>query len=281
MVKYDAVDKEEDVSNQPRQQPLLQELSDPEALVREWEYLHDTHLHKKLRDFAIKVAAVHIDEERGITVQDIQTLMGLRKIDAAERRKDIAVNMGLPVPHEKLKYGKQKMYFLTNYIDVINERIKRRFKEFPVSPDDITFALINVLSSHKSGYHHISLRTEMKYPNEDYSLLDRSSNWHIGSPQTNKTKTATFKLENRQNCTLNVSPNGTVMISIGCSRNQYKLHTYEGKELFVSSGQILSILQQEAGNRLNVVPHPNDWRIVQFDNDKTISIAEPERESPY
>ena len=65
------------------------------------------------------------------------------------------------------------------------------------------------------------------------------------------------------------------MISIECSKDQYKLHTNEGiAELFVSCGQILSILQQEARNRLNVVPHPIDWKIVQFDNDKTISIAE-------
>ena len=71
------------------------------------------------------------------------------------------------------------------------------------------------------------------------------------------------------------------MASIECSKYQYKLHTYEGiAELFVSCGQILSILQQETGYRLNVVPHPVDWKIVQFDNDKTISIAELERMYP-
>ena len=71
------------------------------------------------------------------------------------------------------------------------------------------------------------------------------------------------------------------MTSIECTTNQYKLHTYEGiAELFVSCGQIYGILQQEAHNRLNVVPHPIDWRIVQFDNDKTISIAELKKEYP-
>ncbi len=65
------------------------------------------------------------------------------------------------------------------------------------------------------------------------------------------------------------------MISVECTTNQYKLRTYEGiAELFVSCGQVMDILQQEANNRLNVVPHPIDWRIVQFDNDKTISIEE-------
>ena len=97
----------------------------------------------------------------------------------------------------------------------------------------------------------------------------------------NKTKISTFKLEDRRNCTLNISKNGTVMTSIECTTNQYKLHTYEGiAELFNSCGQVLSILQQEACNRLNVVPHPIDWRIVQFDNDKTISISELKKEYP-
>ena len=71
------------------------------------------------------------------------------------------------------------------------------------------------------------------------------------------------------------------MTSIKCTRNQYKLHTYEGMvELFVSCGQIFNILQQEAYNRLNVVPHPIDWKIVQFDNDKTLSIAELKKDYP-
>ena len=49
------------------------------------------------------------------------------------------------------------------------------------------------------------------------------------------------------------------MTLIEYSKDQYKLHTNEGiSELFVSCGQIYGILQQEADNRLNVVPHPID-----------------------
>jgi hypothetical protein len=188
--------------------------------------------------------------------------------------------MGLLVPHATLKEGKQKMYFLSNYIHVVDERLKRRLKEkTPVSPDDITFAFIKVLSSRKCAYHHISLRTDLKYPEEDYNRLNEKT--EIEKSSKNKTKISTFKLEDRRNCTLNISKNGTVMISIECSKYQYKLHTYEGiAELFISCGQILSILQQEAHNRLNVVPRPIDWRIVQFDNDKTISISELKKEYP-
>ena len=250
--------REEESINRP-QHPML-EPSTPEDLVDDWERLNHTRLPKNLRKFAIKVAAIHLDEDgdgRGVTVKDIRILFGCETIYAAKARRDRAVEMGLLVPHPTLKDGKQKMYFLSNYIHVVNERLERRLKETPVSPLDIALALIKVLSFRKCAYHHISLRTNLKYPEEDYDRLDTASNWVIKSPKNN-TKTATYKLEDRRNCTLNISKNGTVMISIECSKDQYKLHTDEGiAELFVSCGQILSILQQEARNRLNVVASSN------------------------
>ena len=132
--------------------------------------------------------------------------------------------MGLLVPHPTLKEGKQNVYFLSNYIHVVDERLKRKYDEAPVSPNDITFAFIKVLSSRKCAYHHISLRTDLKYPQEDYNRLNEKT-W-IEKSSKNKTKTATFKLEDRRKCTLNISKNGTVMMSIECSKHQYKLHTY-------------------------------------------------------
>ena len=119
----------------------------------------------KLREFALKVAAIHLDKDdsRGVTVKDIGTLLGCKNIDAAEARKDRCIGMGLLEPHSTLKDGKQKLYFLSNYIHVVNERLKQRSKkEIAVPPEDISFALIKVLSSRKCSYHHISLRTETK-----------------------------------------------------------------------------------------------------------------------
>ena len=52
----------------------------------------------------------------------------------------------------------------------------------------------------------------------------------------------TFKLEDRRKSTLNISKNGTVMISTQCTTNQYNLHTNEEiAELFVSCGQTFDI----------------------------------------
>ena len=155
--------KEEDSINRP-QHPTL-EPSTPEDLVDDWERLNHARLPKNLRKFALKVAAIHLDEDgdsKEVNVKDIRILSGCETIYAAKARRDRAVEMGLLVPHPTLKDGKQKMYFLSNYIHVVNERLERRLKETPVSPNDITFALIKVLSSRKCTYHHISLRIEPK-----------------------------------------------------------------------------------------------------------------------
>ncbi len=271
--------KESDNNNHHSHQPLKPALepANPEELIQDWEHLHNTILPKKLRKFALLVASLNMDEDKGITVDDIKVLKDCKR-DAAEGRIHKAVAMGLLMPHQTLKEGKQKQYFISNYIHVINEKIRERTRE-QVSPDDITLTLVKVLSERRSAYHRISLLTKLKYPEEDYDRLT-SNNWSVIS-EKNKTKTATFKLEHRRNCSLNISPNGTIMISIECTTKQYKLHTGEGiAELFVSCGQILGRLQQEAGNRLNVVPSVIDWEIGQFDNDKTISIAELEKEYP-
>jgi hypothetical protein len=72
--------------------------------------------------------------------------------------------MGLLTPHPPLKDGKQKLYFISNYIHIVNKRLNRRFKVPLVTPHDISLALIKVLSSPKYAYHHISFRNRLKYP---------------------------------------------------------------------------------------------------------------------
>ena len=147
-----------------RPQSISSEPSTPEELVADWERLHKTILQRKLREFALKVAAIHLDENdsRGITVIDIKILSGCKSINAAKVKRDRAVSMGLLVPHSTLKDGKQNVYFLSNYIHIVNERLKQKPKDTTVSPDDITLAWIKVLSSRKCAYHHILLRTEPK-----------------------------------------------------------------------------------------------------------------------
>jgi hypothetical protein len=83
----------------------------PEELIRNWEHLRNTRLSKKLRKFALLVAAIHLDEARGITVQDIKLLLNCPTIDAAEKRKDEAVKRGLLVPHSTSKMASKNYIF--------------------------------------------------------------------------------------------------------------------------------------------------------------------------
>jgi len=54
------------------------EPSTPEDLVDDWAVLHHTRLPKQARDFALKVAAIHLDKDDdsggGVTVSDIRVL---------------------------------------------------------------------------------------------------------------------------------------------------------------------------------------------------------------
>jgi hypothetical protein len=157
----DETDKEDGLIKRP--QHISSEPSTPDELIEDWERLHHK-LPNKLRKFALKVAAIHLDKDddsRGVTVKDIGTLSGCKNIDAAEARKDNAVDMGLLVPHTTLKEGKQKLYFLSNYMHIVNERLKRKSIEAPASPEDISLAFIKVLSSRKCAYHHISMKTSL------------------------------------------------------------------------------------------------------------------------
>src|SRR3954463_15281542 len=85
----DEYSKKEYEINRP--QHALLEPSTPEELVDDWERLHHTRFSKQTRDLALKVAAIHLDKDgdsRGVTVKDIETLLGCKTIDAAEARKD-------------------------------------------------------------------------------------------------------------------------------------------------------------------------------------------------
>jgi hypothetical protein len=64
--------------------------------------------------------------------------------------------MGLLVSHPTLKEGKRNVYFLSNYVHVVDERLKRNLKkEAPISPDGISLALIKV-SSHVNVHTIVS-----------------------------------------------------------------------------------------------------------------------------
>ncbi len=158
---------------------------------------------------------------------------------------------------------------MSNYKHIIDKRIKRDVSNTQTSiDDDIIIKLLQLLSNRNYSYHNIHLETSLNY-NDDYDLLK----WNIQS-QWNKQKVITFKLSLYRKCTIVVSPNGTVNITIECTYQPYEFHTSEGIIEFIGScGQALNLLQEAANNRLNVVPPISEWYPTQFDYNIDLPIS--------
>ncbi len=247
-----------------------------EEMVREWEVTHETiKLPPRIRELALFAASIHLYEKGGITVRDLEKLGDTK--DNAEKKIQDARRSGLLIPHETIKSGKQKQYFLSNYKHIIDDRIrKRRMSKLETNDEDkltsmendIAIKLLQLLSNRKYTYHNIHLETSLNYK-KDYDSIK----WFIPSNK-NKQKVKTFNLGTYHKCKIIVSPNGTVNITIECTLDPYELHTPEGLiEFFGSCGQVLSEIQAATNNRLHVVPSISDWFIRQFDYGKDIPVT--------
>ncbi len=243
-------------------------ITNPENLVRDWEANHPhIPLSRSARELALLAASLHLYEGRGITVSDLQRL-GLEK-DNAEMKLYLSKKNSLLIPHQTLKTGKQKQYFLSNYKHMIDAKAKQNNKDTEINPDDdLLLQLLKILSCKKNEYHHIHLETSLNYK-DDY----KSINWDIPSAK-NRQKVKTFNLEPRRKCSITVSPSGTVDITIECTLHPYRLHTPSDLVVFFGScGQALSELQGAANNRINIVPHIPEWHLTQLEYNKDIPTS--------
>ena len=125
-----------------------------------------------------------------------------------------------------------------------------------------------MLSNKDYTYHNIHLETTLNYK-EDYDLFK----WNIPSSR-NKHKVITFMLSLYRKCSIIVSANGMINIAIECTYDPYEFHISEGIIEFIGScGEALTLLKEEANNRLNVVPSIAEWHLTQFDYSKDIPIS--------
>ena len=245
-----------------------EDITDPENLVRDWEANHPhIPLSRRAGELALFAASLHLYEGRGITVSDLQRL-GLEK-DNAEIKLHLSKKNCLFIPHETLKIGKQKQYFLSNYKYIADANAKQNNKDTEINPDDdLLLQLIKILSCKKNEYHHIHLETSLNYK-DDYKYI----NWDIPSAK-NRQKVKTFNLEPRRKCSITVSPSGTVEIDIECTLHPYKLHTPSDLVVFFGAcGQALSELQGAANNMVNIVPAIPEWNLTQLEYNKDIPIS--------
>ncbi len=256
---------------------LLETTNDPEVLVRDLEsrFLH--RLGKKKfspqeRHLLHLAASLHLLERRGITVSDLERTN--KGKDNAEKIIQNARMAGVLIPLEK-RIGKQKQYALSNYKYVFDIRANKNNKGETIPPNDISLILLKELSKQQYVYHHIVLETSLNYA-EDYGVIKGAV-----LSERNKQKKGAFKLNSRRSFSFTVSPNGTVMIFVESTIEPFELHTYSGLiDFFTSCGQILTLFQQSANNRLNVVPKPGEWYLKEFDYNKDLIVEKLEAERP-
>ena len=251
--------------------------TDPEELVRDWESTYPLNwergkkLSKTPREVALLTASLNLSENRGITVGDLVRL-GYGK-DYAEKLLQDGKRAGLLVPSED-RVGKQKQYCLSNYKHVMDKKA-REGKRPEILPNDISLLLARELSKWDYVYHHIGLETILLHK-DDYELFGG----RILS-EKNRQRVDSFRLDAKRNCSITMSPNGTVCISIECSIKPFELHTPSGLvDFFVSCGQILRYLQSSTINRLGVVPPVWEWFLTQFDYNKDLVIRELRDKNP-
>ena len=240
--------------------------------MRDWESSHPgIKLTRRARKLALLAASLHLYEGRGITVNDLMKLrMGK---DNAEMKLYLSKKNDLLIPHETLKIGKQKQYFLSNYKYIIDikEKQKARDKDKEIIPDDdLILQLIRIISCSKYKIHDIHLETNLNYK-EDYESIP----WNIPSNK-NKQKIKTFKLEPRRKCSITVSRTGTIEISIECTLDSYKFHTPSDLVTFIGArGEALREIKIATNDKTNVVPPIPEWYFTQLEFNKDISINDP------
>jgi hypothetical protein len=115
---------------------------------------------------------------------------------------------------------------------------------------------------------------------ETYDFLTREDGWIVKS-EGNKAKVKSFRLESRRSCTLQVYPNGKVIVALECSYRPFKLHeTDDCREFFETIGKISFILGQELGAS-SIIPPTGEWLLKQYDVDVTIPESDLVEKYPY
>jgi hypothetical protein len=99
---------------------------------------------------------------------------------------------------------------------------------------------------------------------KDYNLLTKENNWIIKS-QRNKAKVKSFKLENKRSCTIQVYPNGKLIVILECSYRPFKLHEEDGsREFFETIGKAALILSQQF-SQTSIIPPTGQWLLKEYD----------------
>ena len=115
---------------------------------------------------------------------------------------------------------------------------------------------------------------------KDYNLLTAKNEWIVKS-QKNKVKVKSFKLENKRSCTIQVYPNGKLIVTLECSDRPFKLTEEDGcREFFETIGKVALILSQQLC-QFSIIPSTGQWLLKEYDREVTIPESELSSKYPY
>jgi hypothetical protein len=243
----------------------------PEKAVWEWEKTKNnniTIIPRKIRESALHIADININQQRGITREDIPSK--IRKDDKRGiiyRLKARGLIVPLPTRNKRLKqYVLSNLY---NEFATLNQNNPYR-KNNNNYDQEFDYGLLNRIaeffSKENPGLHNIHLQT--KVSKENYELL---KGWNLN--YNNKGKTKDIKLEIKRRVIITFYPNGTILIAISCNTKPFKLHNPEDLiEFFSSLGEIRMTLCAELQNNISEISPVSEWWLTQYDLDNTVAI---------
>lgn len=267
--------------------------SDAESAIKHWESITNVKLSKGLKKIARVSYNIHFKENRGVIRQD---LIDLAYTEAYAKKILYECQKNkLLIPLKGYKNGRFKEYFLSTVIERFLEKHSESKGNGPVidsnnPPLSVIQILINETTGRKPQFHKFVLHIKMYDPltatveqvqefDQIYLLLTKNKEWVIKSIK-NKAKIKQFKLEHKRSCTVEVYPNGKVIVTVECSYRQFNLYDTDGcREFFETVGKISYILSQEFCGS-SVVPPTGEWLLKQYDRDVTLITSELEKKYP-
>jgi hypothetical protein len=181
-------------------------------------------------------------------------------------------NLIIILPQRK---GHEHQYVLANMQHMIkvkeeyyNCSNKNKVMDSNASIDSFIESLLVAVLRNKPNpeFHHITLETYLKYPNEDYKRLNYTTGWHMSSVK-NRAKTFEYRISAHRECTIISYPNGVVMITIKATLHPFKWHD---RAYWIQLMAICGSIHQILKGALSVCEpliHASeaDWLVKQID----------------
>jgi hypothetical protein len=251
-------------------------------------------LKQHVKEIVIEAYNIHYKENRGITRQDI--------VERFKYSNSYAKKILYECQHRKVlvhlkghKQGRFKEYFIATEIETFlqkQDNVKSGMKQgigvtrqIDTSCMSIIQMLINEITARKPTFHKLMIHVKLGVPDpaikfdQDYNLLTEKNNWIVKS-QKNKAKVKSFKLEHKRSCTIQVYPNGKVIVALECSYRPFKLNEEDGcREFFGIVGKVELILSHQFG-QFSIIPPAGEWLLKEYDRDVTIPESDPLKKYP-